>query len=203
MNRWMDWLTPHPEAHPANENMTRIWSNGTSMCKTLHVGSQVMQTFPTLLIISSLLSRLFPSWLSAVSSCLLTCQQTFGIQHLHIDYELEESLFASLNHGSQFHLSCLYQCPPLTSVARGKLLVSHLCLYLPLSVTHSLASCVSIPSSWLLCVHVAPSPPLCEGLYLVRGIKISSCRVEAQKRSSGQLTWTQCATYNPHLLHRL
>lgn len=51
-----------------------------------------------------------------------------------------------------------------------------------------------------LLLSVPPRTPR-EGLYLARGIKISSCIVEAQKRSSGQLTWTLCATCNPHLLH--
>ncbi len=201
MGRWMDWLTFTPLSICNKWEYDWNMKMGWCMSKTL-----------SLLSHSSALSSPAPVSLLTFS-CLspsLPCQQTFGILHLHINYELEESLFASLNHSTQSPLSCLFLCPLVTWAARGTLHVSQFSLYLSLSLTHPhththkhthTAFCVSIPPSWLLCVHVAPSPSLCEELYLVGGIKISSCKVEAQKRFSGQLTWTQRATFNPHLLH--
>lgn len=78
-------------------------------------------------------------------SQLLACQQTFGIQHLRINYELEESLVASLNHSTQFPLSCLLLCPPVTSAADS--------LFTILPHSHTL--------SCLVCVHTILLTPAC------------------------------------------
>lgn len=57
--------------------------------------------FLGLQLISSLLTHLPPSWLSAVSPA---CQQTFGIKQLHVNNDLEGLLFAFLNHSTKFLL---------------------------------------------------------------------------------------------------
>lgn len=145
----------------------RIWSEfeemGRGMNKTLPVCCQVVQTFPGLSIISSLLScRCFS----------LDFQLSLLVARLPTDVWLptpshqlwlwwSRALLLWIT-ALKFPLSCLFLCPPVTSAARGKLHVSHLPLCLSLFLKHTL--------SWPLC---AP-PPLCVGLYLVRGIKISS-----------------------------
>lgn len=143
----------HLEVCVTNENMIRVCRNEVwikrGMNKTLPVCCQVVQTFPGLSIISSLLScRCFS----------LDFQLSLLVARLPTDVWLptpshqlwlwwSRALLLWIT-ALKFPLSCHFLCPPVTSAARGKLHVSHLPLCLSLFLKHTL--------SCLLC---APPPP--------------------------------------------
>ncbi len=167
------------------------------MCRILRVGSQVVETFLGLSIISSLLS--YPCFPLDFQLSLLVAGLPTDVWHPTPSHQLWVRGGALCLSESQHSIPSFLSLSvsSMTSAAWRKHHVSPFSF--PFSLTHIVCDC--IPSYWPLCVYAAPSLSLCKGLYLARGIKISSCKAEAQKRSSGQLTWTQCAAHNAHLFH--